>query len=95
MNAKVATFGAVLDMLQFLAILAGGISWGLVGAGIGIFTQSSGMGFIVGALLGGGVGWLVGSYFNGVGYTLLSINEHLQKIARDQPIDPTHIAKVT
>ena len=82
MSAKVTGFRFALWVILIGSVVLSAISgavWGAFSAGL---TGGSVVGHALGgALLSGAVGWVLGCYAHGIGYTLLSINDHLEVIS--------------
>ena len=75
---EVVGFRIVLKFLLFVSIAFWALVGGLVGASTVAFgVRDPGVAAVFFAIVGGAIGWLIGSFLHGIGYTLLSINDHL------------------
>jgi hypothetical protein len=82
MSAQVTGFRLALGFILIASVAGGAVSGGVSGA-VTAFALGNPIatGAIFGAIMGGVIGWVAGSYAHGIGYTLLSINDHLESMA--------------
>jgi hypothetical protein len=87
MSIQVSAFRSVLGLVLGVGVVGGAVVGALNGAiiGLGVNPNSIIGAVVVGAVVGAVLGWIVGSYLHGIGFTLLSINDHLASMASNSP----------